>query len=173
MPRQISGKKCKEIAKRKASEATTGKMEGILFGRVMKNTGDDHFTVAIQAKHGPFEVRASLKKCLRKRGATPVTPNTVVGVFFGKEFDPMDQKDLDSITKGSHFSIDAILSAKQAYSLQKKGEIPDWMVQDMKDEDEESKAKNAGFEFDYGTVKKSGADSDSDSEMDEEDIDDV
>ena len=171
MPRQISGKKCKEIAKRKASEATTGKMEGVLFGRVIKNTGDDHFIVAIQAKHGPFEVRASLKKCLRKRGATPVTPNTVVAVFFGKEFDPMDQKDLDSITSGSHFSIDAILSAKQAYTLQKKGEIPDWMVQDMKDDDEAEKEKKSGFEFDYGTVKKSG--SDSDSEMDDSDVDDI
>jgi len=166
MPRQISGKKCKEIAKRKSTEATAGRMPGILFARVLKPVGQDHFTVAINGKHGPFEVRAGLKKSLRKRGATPLAPNNVVAVFFGNDFDPMSQEDLDSVKTTDHFSIDAILSAKQAYALQERGEIPDWMVQEMKKDDDEKKKEESGFEFEYKKDKD-------DSDLDDSDVDDI
>jgi len=75
----------------------------------------------------------------------------------------MDQKDLDSVKSSDHFPIEAILTPKQAYALQKKGEIPEWMVQDMEKDDEK---KEGGVEFDYSEDKKEG-------DLEDEDIDDL
>ena len=70
----------------------------------------------------------------------------IVAVFFGKDFDP----DVDEIRPADHFGIEVIIEKKQAYTLQKEGVIPSWMVQDAdKTESADTKDEKGGFEFDY------------------------
>jgi hypothetical protein len=161
-----------------ASEALKNKAAGMLFARVSKIIDANHALVAINTKRGPKELRAEIPPLLSKRGATPISTGFIVAVFFGKDFDP----DVDEIRPADHFGIEVIIEKKQAYTLQKEGVIPSWMVQDADKTDAADlhKDEKGGFEFDYS--EKAGEDEEESSEEeggrrksndDDVDIDDI
>ena len=159
-----------------ASEALKNKAAGMLFARVSKIIDTNHAIVAINTKRGPKELRAEIPPLLSKRGATPISTGFIVAVFFGKDFDP----DVDEIRPADHFGIEVIIDKKQAYTLQKEGVIPSWMVQDAdKTEAADTKDEKGGFEFDYS--EKAGEEDSSEedgggrraSNDDDVDVDDI
>lgn len=127
--------------------AITGNDDTIAFARVTKMLGMGHVSVAIPTKTGTKELTARIPNKLGKRGATPITNNTVVSIYVGKDFDPSD-----TIRPSEHFDITAVLNDKQAYELCKRSLIPAWMLKSP-DEVSSGVAKNEvtgdGFEFDY------------------------
>ena len=173
MPRskkgRISGGKRKEINKKRSLDAVGGKMEGISFARVTKLTGANHASVSIDTEHGCKEIRVRIPNILARRGATPITTRTVVAVETGRHFEPYDEKGVWQIKPADCFDIKAVLTNKQAYSLNKEGVIPSWMMTDISETDEAPKEGDGGFEFDYSAVKE-GEESESDSD-EEADID--
>jgi len=126
------------------AESLKQKAAGMLFARVSKIIDTNHAIVAIDTRRGPKELRAEIPPLLSKRGATPISTGFMVAVFFGKDFNP----DVDEIRSADHFGIETIIEKKQAYSLQKEGLVPSWMVQDI-DKVETITEKESGFEFDY------------------------
>jgi hypothetical protein len=104
---------------------------------------------------------ADLLKWLNLKSFTFIGIGFVVAVDFGKDFDP----DKDEIRSSDGFKIMAILTPKQAYTLQKEGTIPDWMVQDV-DKTGANEKKDAGYEFDYSEKNEEESDeSGSDKDM--------
>ena len=140
-----------------AVEALKQKAAGMLFARVSKIIDTNHAIVAIDTRRGPKELRAEIPPLLSKRGATPISAGFMVAVFFGKDFNP----DVDEIRSADHFGIETIIEKKQAYSLQKEGLVPSWMVQDI-DKVETITDKESGFEFDYS--ERAGDEDDDSSE---------
>lgn len=161
MPRskkgRISGGARKEINGRRAAEAVSGKTEGIIFARITKVVGSGHAKASIDSKRGPKELLVRIPNLLGRRGATPINASSVVSIYVGIDFDPNEP-----INPSDHFDITAILTQKQAYSLQKDGEIPSWMAQDI-DKMEATAEKESGFEFDY-SEKVAGEEDDSSSD---------
>jgi hypothetical protein len=164
MPRskkgRISGGARKEINGRRAAEAVSGKTEGIIFARITKVVGSGHAKASIDSKRGPKELLVRIPNLLGRRGATPINASSVVSIYVGVDFDPNEP-----INPSDHFDITAILTQKQAYSLQKDGEIPSWMAQDI-DKMEATAEKESGFEFDYSEKAAGEEDDSSDEESD-------
>jgi len=161
---RISGTARKEINAKRAADATSGRMEGVIFGRVTKMLGANHVTVCIDAKHGPKDLRARIPNILARRGATPVTVRDVVALEVGKDFDPDDKE--NPIRTSDLFDIKAILTNKQVYALQKAGEIPLWMSSESADAAAASK-EGDGFEFDHSAIKEEGDDEDDEKSSDD------
>jgi hypothetical protein len=163
MPRskkgRLSGSARKELNMRRADDAVRGRVDGIAFGRVTKIVGAGHVVVAIDSSHGPKELRARIPNILARKGATPITTRDVVAIFVGTEFNPDD-----TFTSSDHFDINAVLTNKQVYELQKDGVIPPWMSTESADVSAASKDDVVGYEFDYSAVKEE----DSDSEKEED-----
>jgi hypothetical protein len=147
---RLSGGARKEINLRRSADAVSGRMDGIVFGRITKMLGANHVMLSIDAKHGPKELRARIPNILSRRGATPITTRDVVAVEVGVGFDPDDKNTVLKIS--DLFDIKAILTSKQVYSLQQAGDIPAWMSTDT------SSAAGAtdgeSFEFDYSGTKE-------------------
>lgn len=161
MPRskkgRISGSARKVINERRAADAVSGKTEGVVFARITKIVGAGHVKVAIDSKHGPKEILVRIPNLLGRRGATPLNTSSVVSIYVGKDFNPDEP-----IGSSDHFDITAILTQKQAYSLQKEGAIPPWMAQEIDAPKTTEEAGAGGFEFDYS--EKAGEEDSSESE---------
>ena len=141
---RLSGGKRIEINQRRATDIVSGKIAGNVFARITKIVGAGHAKAAIEGKHGPKELLVRIPNLLGRRGATPITPSSVVSIYVGEDFTP----DTD-IKVEDHFEITSILDAKQAYKLQKDGVIPLWMAQDVAKGEELKTDVEPGFEFDY------------------------
>jgi hypothetical protein len=143
---RLSGGARKELNERRATDAVTGLAKDIAFARVTKMVGAGHVRAAVESRHGQKELLARIPNVLARRGATPITTNSVVALYVGPGFDPNEP-----IGASDHFDITAVLSPRQAYALSKNGTIPAWMF-DAASIDGESAAKKdeeEGFEFDY------------------------
>lgn len=151
---RLSGGARKLISAKRATEAASGRMEGVVFARVTKMVGENHVMVSIEAKHGPKELRARIPNIFARRGATPVTVRDVVAIEVGKDFDPDDPE--NPIRKSDLFDIKAILTSKQVYKLKQAGEIPAWMSAESTDSVAAAKAEEEGFEFDHSAIKEEG-----------------
>ena len=132
--------------------------EGVVFGRVTKILGSAHIKVGIVGNTGMKELHARIPNVLGRRGATPLNTSSVVSVYVGVDFDPSEP-----IKTTDHFDITSILEHKQAYTLQKSGLIPSWMVQDA-EKGAVAETVEAGFEFDYSEAKEDEEDEESSSE---------
>lgn len=143
---RLSGSARKEINKKRSSDAVNGNMEGIIFARVSRILGANHVMAMFDTMRGPRELRARIPNIFSRRGATPITTRDVVAIEVGREFDP-DDKDL-KILPSELFDIKAILNARQVYSLQKDGEIPEWMGSNS-EAPEKDAGRDEAYEFDY------------------------
>jgi translation initiation factor IF-1 len=149
---RLSGGARKEINEKRSSDAVSGRMTGVVFGRITKMLGANHVMVSIESKHGFKELRARIPNILARRGATPITTRDVVAVEVGVGFDPDDKEMVLKIS--DLFDIKAVLTSKQVYALQQSGEIPAWMATDASST---VAADNEAIEFDYSGTKE-GAD---------------
>jgi hypothetical protein len=140
--------------------------EGIVFGRVTKIVGAGHIKVGIVGNTGMKELLVRIPNVLGRRGATPLNTSSVVSVYVGVEFNP-----IEAINPSDHFDITSILEQKQAYELQKIGLIPSWMVQDT--EKSTTAEDKSGFEFDYSEIKEEAVTDRRRPEAEDVDIDNV
>jgi hypothetical protein len=143
---RLSGGARKELNERRATDAVHGLAKDVAFARVTKMVGAGHVRAAVECRHGQKELLARIPNVLGRRGATPITTNSVVALYVGPGFDPNE-----AIGASDHFDITAVLSPRQAYALSKNGTIPGWMF-DSATIDGDSSAKKDdedGFEFDY------------------------
>ena len=101
-----------------------GTNEDTVFGRITKMWGNGHCRAIIQWN----DVRAELNKVripknrLGKKGSTPITLNSVVAIFVGKDFD------VSNLKEGDQFDISAVLDARQARTLVKEELAPGWFL---------------------------------------------
>lgn len=153
---RLSGSARKELNNKASAGAVDGAIYGkddtVMFARVTKMLGMGHVTVMVPTKTGVKELTARIPNKFGKRGATPITSNTVVSIYVGKDFDPAQ-----SIRPSEHFDITAILNDKQTYELFKREIIPEWMLKSP-DEVTSGVVKNTvsgdGYEFDYSEPKE-------------------
>jgi hypothetical protein len=135
-----------------------GTNEDTVFGRVTKMWGNGHCQVL--AVHGKIRVQLHKvripKNRLGKKGSTPITLNSVVSIFVGREFEPTKVRDADA------FDITAVLDDKQVRTLIKSSLAPSWF---LKTADEISSTEEAtaveeeeGFEWDTSADEASGDD---------------
>lgn len=144
---RLSGGARKELNDRRATDAVSGLAKDVTFARVTKMVGAGHVRAAIECRHGQKELLARIPNVLSRRGATPITTNSVVALYVGPGFDPNE-----ALGASDHFDITAVLSPRQAYALSKNGTIPGWMFDPASIVGGESAAKKDdedGFEFDY------------------------
>jgi len=161
---RLSGTARKEINFTASSEAVAeaGTNAEIAFARVTRMMGMGHVNVLIPTSHGTRELTARIPNKFGKRGATPITINSVVSIFVGSEFDPNVKT-----RSTEHFDITSILSDKQTYELFKRGCVPEWM---LKSPDEvasgvvHEEETGEGFEFDHSGLHR---DSDEEGEGEE------
>lgn len=159
---RLSGGARKEINDRRSADAVSGRMDGIVFGRITKMLGANHVMLSIESKHGFKEIRARIPNILARRGATPITTRDVVAVEVGIGFDPDDKETVLKIS--DLFDIKAVLTSKQVYALQQNGDIPAWMSNDTSTNAGEKEGD--GIVFDYSGVKEGEADDDTPSKDD-------
>ena len=137
------------------------------FARVVKALGANHVRVAIDGKHGPFEIIARIPNIYSRRGATPVTTRSVVTIYTGTDFNPKTYEPKSS----DQFDITAIFSLKDTQKLRDAGHLPEWMLREA-DAIHIEGAISEGYEFDYsGGVAEEDQDEDEDDEDDDDDSD--
>jgi len=130
MPKKISGAKRKELNEKRATDAISGRVEGILFGRVIKLLGNGQVHVVIHTERvGPKTLLVRLPRVFGKRGSTPLSNTSIVSFFAGKEFDPnIELKPGDTVVTDYLFDITSIIDDKVAQRLVTDGIIPEWML---------------------------------------------
>lgn len=160
MPHSKKGRLSGTARKELNGKASASVVDGAIFGtddatafaRVTKMLGMGHISVLIPTSRGTKELTARIPNKFGKRGATPITINSVVSIYVGEDFDP-----LEPLRSTEHFDITAILSDKQTYELCKRSIIPAWMLKSP-DEVASGVTKNEvltdGFEFDYSEPLK-------------------
>ena len=147
---RLSGGARKELNDKRSADAVSGRMAGVVFGRITKMLGANHVMVSIESKHGFKELRARIPNIFARRGATPITTRDVVAVEVGVGFDPDDKNTVIKIS--DLFDIKAILTSKQVYALQQAGEIPAWMSVDATSAGGEKESD--GIIFDHSDAKE-------------------
>ena len=130
MPKKISGSKRKEINEMRSADVIAGRVEGVLFARVVKMLGNGQVHVVIPTeRNGPKTLLVRLPRVFGKRGSTPLSSSSIVSIFVGSEFDPnKDLKPGDAVVTDYMFDITAILDDKSAQKLAAEKIIPEWMI---------------------------------------------
>lgn len=104
--------------------AIVGTNEDTVFVRVVRMMGFGHARVLAQGSNGTRELLARIpKNKFGKKGATPITLNSVVSIFVGKDFDASVKT-----VHSEHFDITSILDDRQARDLVSKKVLPAWML---------------------------------------------
>ena len=134
-----------------------GTNEDTVFGRVTKMWGNGHCQVL--AVHGKIRVQLHKvripKNRLGKKGSTPITLNSVVSIFVGREFEPTKVRDADA------FDITAVLDDKQVRTLIKSSLAPAWFLKtadEISSTEEVTAVEEEGFEWDTSADEASGDD---------------
>ena len=130
MGKKISGAKRREVNELRAAAAVSGRMEGILFGRVIKLLGNGQVHVMIDSgRNGLKTLLVRLPRLFSRKGATPLNSSSIVSIFVGKEFNTdTDLKPGEAVVTEYDFDITSIIDEKSAHKLVKDGEIPEWMI---------------------------------------------
>lgn len=136
-----------------------------VFARVVKALGANHVRVAIDGRHGPFEIIARIPNIYSRRGATPVTTRSVVTIYTGTGFDAKTYEP----TPSDQFDITSILSLKDTQKLRDAGHLPEWMLREVDSLHVAAGDAEEGFEFDY--TGGAGDDDEEDDDDDDEDDD--
>ena len=129
---RLSGSACKELnsiaASKVVERSIVGTNEDTAFARVVRMMGFGHARVIVQVSSGTKELLARIpKNKFGKKGSTPITTNSVVTIFVGKDFDP------SSMSQGDHFDITSILDDRQLRDLIAKQIVPSWMLKSVED----------------------------------------
>ena len=128
---RLNGNACKELntnASSKAVERTIlGTNEDTVFGRVTRMLGFGHMRVLVQGSAGTRELSVRIPKGkFGKRGATPITTNSVVSIFVGKDFDASAK-----VYGAEHFDVTAIMDDRQVRDLVSRRCLPSWMLKSV------------------------------------------
>jgi hypothetical protein len=130
--------------------AIVGTSEDTVFARVIRMLGFGQVRAIISTRAGTRELTVRIPhNKFGKRGATPITTNTIITIFVGKDFDPMEK------CRGEHFDLTAILNDRQAHELVQRRCIPSWMLKNC---DEilngvsRQEVEEEGFEWDVSEM---------------------
>lgn len=123
-----------------------GKNEDTCFARITKMLGMGHAVVRISSGDSTKELPVRIPPKFGRRGATPITLNSVVSIFVGKDYDPL-VKSLNT----EHFDIIAIFTDRQARDMVLGDTIPSWMLRSVDEISSGIKVaivEDEGFEWD-------------------------
>jgi len=156
---RLSGTVCKELnncaAAKMVERAIVGTSEDTAFARVIRMLGFGQVRAIIPSRVGTREVTVRIPhNKFGKRGATPITTNTIVAIFVGKDFDPMEK------CRGEHFDLTAILNDRQAHELVQRRCLPSWMLKscdEILNGVSRQEIEEEGFEWDVSEMPLSGS----------------
>ena len=107
-------------------KTASGENCGIAFARITKMLGMGRATCRITCGDATRELQVRIPPKFGRPGATPITANSVVGIFVGKDFDPTEKT-----FHTEHYDVSAIFTPRQIRELAQARTIPTWMLKSV------------------------------------------